>query len=137
MAQSPAHPARERNNRLARKRQVILLKLAEEPHVDSEATRTGDGCSMVPLGACAEVVRTLAPFNVAPDGSGPGGMGEALGTGILYGPGMIIEMPTGGDEISQLMVSVTDEDFAWAVLMRMCKLLHWKMLDPESGRTFG
>src|SRR5438128_2676504 len=108
----PARPARERNSRLARKRQVILLKLGEECQADPEGTRTGDGCAMVPLGDCAEVRRTLEPFNVAPDGSGPEGMGEALGTGLLYAPGMVIEMPTGSGEVSQLMVSVTDEDFA-------------------------
>jgi hypothetical protein len=99
---------------------------------------------MAPLGTCEEIVALLAPHNTAPDGSGPQGMGEELGMAVLYGPGFVVEMPltageggAGNGEISQIMVTVTDEDFAWSVLMRLCRQLQWKMLDPESGRTFG
>ena len=35
------------------------------------------------------------------------------------------------------MVTVTDGDFAWLVLSRICRTNQWKMMDPESGRMFG
>lgn len=92
---------------------------------------------MEPLGTIREVVRAVAPYNCSPDGSGAEGLGERLGLGMLYGPGFIVEMPTGNDEVSQLMVTVTDEDFAWAVLVRMCRGLSLRMMDPDTGRTFG
>ncbi len=115
---------------MARKRQVILLKIGERESA-------GETPEMSPLGTVAELVETLARYNIAPDGSGQQGMGEALGMAVLHGPGMVVEIPTGGDEVAQVMVTLTDEDFAWAVLIRLCKIEHWKMLDPESGRTFG
>lgn len=95
---------------------------------------------MLTLGQCDSVVQTLAHWNVSPDGSGPEGWGETPGMATLYGPGCVMELPTGGDgklELSQVMVTVTDEDFAWPVLSRLCKANSWKMMDPESGRMFG
>jgi hypothetical protein len=112
---------------VARKRQIILMRAVEN-------AKPGE---MEPIGSIKEVVRDLAPFNTAPDGSGPDGLGERLGMAMLYGPGFVAEVPTGNDEISQIMVSVTDEDFAWSVLMRMCRGAGLKMMDPETGRTFG
>lgn len=113
---------------MARKRQIVLLKA-------SEASKPG--ASLEPIGAIKDIVRDFAPFNTAPDGSGPNGLGERLGLAVLHGPGFVVEVPTGNDEVSQVMVSVTDEDFAWAVLMRLCRAAGLKMMDPESGRTFG
>ena len=101
---------------------------------DSGGNRTG---TMVSLGPVREVVAALAEYNTSPDGSGPEGMGDVVGFGRLYGPGFIAEIPTSADDITQVMVSITDEDFAWSVLMRLCRQLKWKMMDPESGRTFG
>jgi hypothetical protein len=101
---------------------------------------------MAPLGTLREVKGALGRSNIAPDGSGPHGYGERLGTGVFHGPGMVLEVPLSeepdanrgrGPEIAQVLVSVTDEDFAFPVLMRLCKQNGWKMMDPESGRTFG
>lgn len=95
---------------------------------------------MEPLGTLREVLAQAAGFNAAPDGSGPQGMGVVPGMVILHGPGFILEVPGDGDpksDVMQIMATVTDEDFAWPVLSRMCKAAAWKMMDPESGRTFG
>ena len=57
----------------------------------------------------------------------------------LYGPGMVVEMPTMNSEPRQLMVTMTDDDFAFPVLRALCRDQRWTMLDPESGRrlSFG
>lgn len=115
---------------MARKRQVILMRSPD----GSDAGKSG---AMVPLGSLTDVVRALSAYNISPDGSGPEGLGDVAGFGRLYGPGFIAEVPTGLDDVNQVMVSITDEDFAWSVLMRLCRQLRWKMMDPESGRTFG
>lgn len=119
---------------MAKKRTIILMKSG------------GPGEGLQPLGSLREVAQSLAQCNIAPDGSGPFGFGERMGTGVLFGPGMVLEIPLNeeptsnkgqGPEIAQVLVSVTDEDFGFPVLMRLCKLNGWKMMDPDSGRTFG
>lgn len=122
---------------MARKRTLILIRSA--PPGESSG-------GLLALGALRDVRAALGQCNISPDGSGPHGYGERLGTGVLFGPGMVLEIPLSeeptsnrgaGPEISQVLVSVTDEDFAFPVLMRLCKLNSWKMMDPDSGRTFG
>lgn len=95
---------------------------------------------MAPLGTLSQLRAALGQCNVSSDGSGPMGMGERLGVGVLFGPGMVMEVPLSGAEanpdIAQVLVSVTDEDFAWPVLLRICRANTWKLMDPDSGRTF-
>jgi len=109
---------------MAKSRQIILLKAAD--------VKKGDG-GLEPLGSIRAVTASLARYNTAPDGA------AAKGTGIevLFGPGLIMEMPTGDDEVRQIMVTLTDEDFAFPVMLRVCREQQWTMMDPESGRRFG
>jgi len=109
---------------MARKRQIVLMKTRREGAEASE---------MSPLGSAAEVVAALSSYNTAPDGSAAG----SLGTVTLYGPGMMVLMPTTQKVITQLIANLTDEEIALPVLMRACKALGWAMMDMESGRTFG
>jgi hypothetical protein len=69
-----------------------------------------------------------------------------MGTGVFHGPGMVLEVALtedpasnrgAGPDIRQVLVSLTDEDFAFPVLMRLCKNNGWQMMDPDSGRSFG
>jgi hypothetical protein len=94
--------------------------------------RTGDAAP--PLGSRGVVRDSLANYNTAPDGAPPR---TGAGTEILYGPGMIVELPLSQDTIMQAMVTVNDEDTAMPVLLRACRALGWAMVDLESGRTFG
>jgi hypothetical protein len=119
---------------LAKKRSLVLLNPSSGPE------------GIAPLGSLREVREALGQSNIAPDGSGPQGYGERLGTGVFFGPGMVLEVPLldepdanrgEGPQVRQVLVSVTDEDFAFPVLMRLCKRNHWQMMDPDSGRTFG
>ena len=122
---------------MAKRRTLVLFKPTETPG-------TGGG-GMTPLGTVAELIATLKTFNIWPDGSGAMGFGESLGTATLYGPGFILELPYASSgasspdkaEINQALVYCNDDDYAWPVLSRLCKANAWKMMDPDSGRTFG
>ncbi|MGQ0627165.1 MAG: hypothetical protein ACT4PL_03585 [Phycisphaerales bacterium] len=109
---------------MAKARQIVLLK-AVDPR------RSEDG--LPALGTIRTVTECLARYNTAPDGAPAKGGGIAL----LFGPGLIVEMPTGNDDVVQLMVTMTDEDFSFPVLQRVCREQQWTMMDPESGRRFG
>ncbi len=119
---------------VAKKRTLVLLNPSSGPE------------GAAPLGSLREVREALGCSNIAPDGSGAHGYGERMGTGVFFGPGMVLEVPLmdepdalrgEGPEVRQVLVSVTDEDFAFPVLMRLCKRHQWQMMDPDSGRTFG
>ncbi len=84
-----------------------------------------------PLGSLRDLRATFARFNTAGDGTPPGVLER------LFGPGMVIELPTGQDVVNQAIVTTNDEDTSFPVLMKMCKTLGWSMLDMESGRKFG
>jgi len=36
--------------------------------------------------------------------------------------------------VRQVMVTMTDEDFAFPVLVRLCRAWRWTMLDTASGQ---
>jgi hypothetical protein len=92
------------------------------------------GDPLLPMGDVSSVRRALADFNTAPDGAPP--KPNAM-TEILYGPGMIVEIPLNQEEVVQCMVSINDVDTALPVLLRLSKQLKWMMLDIESGRSYG
>lgn len=108
-----------------------------------------DAHGLVSLGTLREVLAILADYNTAPDGSGSQGFGFTLGMATLYGPGFSMEVPvteggTGANardgfdqRVSQALIYLTDMDFAWPVLSRLVKAQPWKLMDPESGRSFG
>ena len=83
---------------------------------------TGDG--LTPLGTRDQIIKQIAIYNTAPEGEG---------TDILYGPGIRIELPP-GDPVRQMLMTVTEEEIAWQVIMRLAKGLEWKLLDPATGR---
>src|SRR5262245_7905004 len=86
-----------------------------------------------PLGSLKRITELMSNFSTAPDGSPPGQMG----THRLHGPGMVVEIPAGQDQIAQAMVTLVEEEIAWAVLTKLCRALKWKMIDLETGRSFG
>lgn len=94
------------------------------PEADGQATR--------PLGVKRDMLRILSQYNTAPDGS-------PESASVLYGPGYHIELPYVGDddEVTQALLTVVEEEIAWPVLARLCKATGWRLLDTETGRTFG
>lgn len=103
------------------KRQLVLMGAA------------GAGGAMTPLGSLRQVRERLGSFNTASDGS----PGKGMGTEMSHGPGFVVEIATSLDPVSQAIVTINDEDIAMVVLFRMCKAMGWKMMDMETGRTFG
>ena len=112
-------------------RSILLIRLADVPEPEDDAAPAPPVLRMATLGTLQEIVEQLRPFNTAPDGSSP--------AGVLYGPGIVVQLPMVGedDAVNQLLVTLNDESAAWPVLERMCRALQWKMMDPQSGRTFG
>jgi hypothetical protein len=103
---------------VARSRQIILI-----------GPEGGGGPR--PLGTLREVREALANYNTASDGTAPGVLER------LHGPGMVIEIPTSTPEVTQAIANLYDPDIAFPVLFKMTRALGWRMMDLETGRTFG
>ena len=71
------------------------------------------------------MLRDLSRFNTAP---------EREGEDVLYGPGIRLELPPGQDTVNQILLTVTEEEIAWLVIMRLAKTFDWKIVDMNSGR---
>ena len=80
--------------------------------------------NLAPIGSRDEIIGQLSLFNTAP---------ECDGEDVLYGPGIRVELPP-GDPVTQMLLTVTEEEIAWQVVMRLAKSLQWKLLDPATGR---
>lgn len=85
----------------------------------------------VPLGTRSEIIKALAPYNTAPDGSSD--------NTIAHGPGFTVQFPYTDprDDVNQCLIAIIEEEIAISVLLRICKHTAWALLDPDSGRTFG
>ena len=84
---------------------------------------------MSPIGRRDEVLFDLSRFNTAPDSEK-----EGRNEDVLYGPGIRIELPPGQDIINQMLMTVTEEEIAWLVIMRLARSFSWKIVDPNTGR---
>jgi len=80
--------------------------------------------ALASLGTRQEIVDRLSRLNTAP---------ERNGDDILYGPGIRIELPP-SDSITQMLMTIVEEEIAWQVIMRLAKEMEWKLLDPATGR---
>ncbi|CAN5820926.1 hypothetical protein BH11PLA1_BH11PLA1_00160 [soil metagenome] len=110
---------------MARSRQVILIRT-----VDAAAD---DDDGLPPMGSLDEVQRVMTRYNTAHDGAAAGRAAD-MGLMRLHGPGLVAELSTGQPEVKQIMVTMTDDDFAFPVLMRLCREQKWTMMDPETGQ---
>lgn len=89
----------------------------------SKKPATANG--MAPIGRRDEIVFDLARFNTGP---------ENQGDDILYGPGIMIELPPSEPIISQMLMTIIEDEIAWLVIMRLAKNFQWKIVDPNTGR---
>lgn len=123
---------------MPRTRSILLVKVIDPDEGEGDNTsaspETGAGPTMlnaVPLGTMPQITRTLGEFNIAPDG-------DPLTQGILFGPGLTVQLPMTGDRdpVIQVMVTLDEEDMAWPVVLRLCRKLEWKIMDPGTGKIF-
>lgn len=89
----------------------------------SRGHATGNG--MAPLGERKTLVGALSHCNIAP---------ECDGGDVLHGPGICIELPPDQDPVSQMLLSIVEEEIAWPVVVRLARQFEWKVLDMETGR---
>ena len=78
------------------------------------------------LGSREEVLSALAERNTAPD---------AEGEDTLHGPGIRIELPP-DEPVRQMIVTIIEDEIAWQVIERLGNQLHWKLIDPTTGREW-
>ncbi|MBT8484135.1 MAG: hypothetical protein HKO59_06755 [Phycisphaerales bacterium] len=102
-----------RESTLSRQQLVIL----------SRADGSSEGLSS--LGTHAEIIAALEQRNTGPERDGS--------DEVLYGPGIRIELPP-GEPVTQMLMTIVEEEIAWQVIMRLAKELSWRLLDPATGR---
>ncbi|MBA4040086.1 MAG: hypothetical protein C0468_07190 [Planctomyces sp.] len=109
---------------MARSRQVIVMK-AVSPEDDD------DGLPVI--GPASKVQRVLERYNTAPEAL-ENARPNSVGLLRLFGPGMVLEMSATEPQVRQIMVTMTDEGFAFPVLARLCREQRWALMDPETGQ---
>jgi hypothetical protein len=87
--------------------------------------RPNSANGLASLGPRADLVRSLERFNTSP---------ERQGDDVLYGPGIRLELPPEQGDVSQVLVTITEEEIAWQVIMRLLKEFEWKIVDMNTGR---
>ncbi|MCE2966101.1 MAG: hypothetical protein ACK5WB_10270 [Phycisphaerales bacterium] len=107
---------------MPRTRHIVIMKNVDPAHAE-------DG--MPTIGSLTEVRAVLDRYNTGTDGTESP---NALGSMVLYGPGMVLEILADGGPVRQIMVTMTDDDFAFPVLTRVCREQKWTLLDPETGQ---
>jgi len=110
---------------MAKSRQVVILKTVNPADDD------GDG--LPSMGSIDEIQAILARFNTAHDNAVAGRAAD-MSLLRLHGPGLVAEFSTSSPEVKQIMVTMTDDDFAFPVLARACREQKWTLMDPESGQ---
>ncbi len=97
-------------------RQFVILSGAE----------SDEAGPMPAIGPRAEIVEQLARANTSAESSDV--------EDVLYGPGIRVELTPNQDPVSQMLVTVTEEEIGWQVLTRLINHFQWKLLDPNTGR---
>ncbi len=100
-------------------RQLVILSSDDPPQPGA----------MAPIGNRADVIGGLAACNTGPE--------SPDAQDVLYGPGIRRELTPHQDPISQMLVTVTEEEIGWFVLSRLVKEFRWKLLDPNTGMELG
>lgn len=85
--------------------------------------------SMAPIGPRDEILDKLGRANTAAE--------DAESPDILYGPGIRIELTPGQDPVSQMLMTITEEEIAWQVIRRLLNHFQWRLLDPNTGQELG
>jgi hypothetical protein len=66
--------------------------------------------------------------------SGMNTMAEQAGEDVLWGPGIRIDLPPEQDPVTQMLLSIVEEEIAWLVIMRLGRECNWRIVDMETGQ---
>jgi hypothetical protein len=97
---------------------VILSKHEPSPSSSSNG--------LPPLGGRRQIISDLSRYNTAPE--------SKEDDSTLYGPGIRLELPPGQDPVTQMLLTVVEEEIAWLVILRLAKAFNWKIVDMGTGR---
>ena len=97
-------------------KQLVILS-AEEPQAPG---------ALLPIGRRADVLEKFARNNTGPE--------SPESEDVLYGPGIRVELTPGQDPVSQMLVTITEQEIGWLVLTRLINHFGWRLLDPQTGR---
>ena len=86
------------------------------------------GAEPAPIGTRREVLEALRRLNTMVERNGS--------DELLYGPGICIQIPPGADPVTQMLISVTEEEIAWHVIRRLVRTLGCRLCDPLTGREY-
>ncbi|MCH2140388.1 MAG: hypothetical protein MK100_05060 [Phycisphaerales bacterium] len=75
------------------------------------------------LGTRDEVVTSLAVLNTA---------AEQPGEDVLWGPGIRVDMTPGQDPVTQMLLTVVEEEIAGLAIMRIGRICKWRIIDLET-----
>ena len=78
------------------------------------------------LGSRREVVEKLSTLNTGP---------EQPDDDVLWGPGLRLEMTPGQDPVTQMLLTIVEEEIAWLSVMRLARICHWRVVDLETGQA--
>ncbi len=92
--------------------------------LSSHDAETPDG-GMMPIASRKELLTELFDCNTGP---------ERKDDDILYGPGFRLELTPEQDPVTQMLLTITEEEIGWQVLTKLLKQFEWKLLDPNTGR---
>ncbi len=81
--------------------------------------------ALAPIGPRCDVLEKLANYNTGPEVCGD--------NDVLYGPGIQIELTPGQDPLTQMLVTITEEEIGWLVLRRLINVFQWRLLDARTG----
>ncbi len=76
------------------------------------------------LGSRRELVKQLATLNTGP---------EHPDDDVLWGPGLRIEMTPGQDPVTQMLLTLVEEEIAWLSVMRLARVCQWRIVEVDSG----
>ena len=91
--------------------------------LSSNDADTQDG--MIPIASRKDLLSELFDCNTGP---------ERKDEDVLYGPGFRLELTPDQDPVTQMLLTITEEEIGWQVLTKLLRQFEWKLLDPNTGR---
>jgi hypothetical protein len=76
------------------------------------------------LGQRRDLVARLATLNTAP---------ETEGDDVLWGPGFRLELTPDQNPVTQILLTVIEDEIAGLAIMRLGRLCSWRLVDLETG----